>query len=74
MNNPYIRIFNRAKYWQNKLESCADKGRIELYTASDPNKEFMDGCVKKTDRYLRHIKRLSRLAIQIENRELRNQK
>lgn len=70
MNNPYRRILNRAEYWQSKLEACVDEIPIEASTDS-PNTELIKECVKKTDRYLRHIKRLSRLALQIENQELK---
>lgn len=73
MNNPYCRILNRAQYWQAKLEDCADEGHIEAST-NFPNTEFIKKCVKKVDRYLRHIKRLSRLALQIENQELKEER
>jgi len=73
MNNPYLRILNRAKYWQNKLEECTAIAKIEG-SAYYPDREFIKGCAEKTNRYLRHIKRLGRLALQIENKELKNER
>ena len=54
--NKHIRILNRAKYWTNKIEDCP--------VTKEGN--------EKSNRYLRHIRRLNRLSIQIENQDLRN--
>jgi len=56
--NKHIRILNRAQYWTNKIEDCP---------LTKPG-------INKSNRYLRHIRRLNRLSIEIENKELRNRK
>lgn len=43
--NKHIRILNRAKYWANKVKDCP--------VTTEGN--------KKSNRYLRHIRRLNRL-------------
>jgi len=54
--NKHIRILNRAKYWTNKIADCP----------------LTKMGINKSNRYLRHIRRLDRLSIEIENQELKN--